>query len=406
MTRKSSIQFIRGGVTAPKGYLAAGVTAGIKYSGRKDLALIFSAPSAKAAAVYTTNVVKAAPVLVNMKRTPSNSVRAILANSGCANACTGTGGVRDALSTANFTAKKLGIREKQVLVFSTGAIGPRLPMAKVQKGILEAVLRLSRSGSAAAALAIKTTDIQTKETAVEISIQGKKVRMGAIAKGSGMIDPTMATMLAFITTDATAPISYLQKTLRQAVAYSFNRITVDNEQSTNDSALLLANGASGAPSIRPGTYGAKIFQNALTEVCVRLAKMIARDGEGATKLMEVRVMGARSESDAARIAKRVAGSLLVKAAVHGGDPNMGRIIAAVGTVGIPVRPDRIDVAVGNVPMARGGRLLLSNEKRAGKEMKKDSITFTIRLGMGRAAATAWGCDLSAEYVRINADYRT
>ena len=404
--KKVPLRFIRGGITAPQGFIASGVAVGIKYSGRKDLSLIYSAKPAAVAGVFTTNQMKAAPVLYDQKIVRGGVAQAIISNSGCANAGTGPAGYADTLAVARLAAQQLKLSPSRILVCSTGAIGTRLPLLKMRKGIQAAALRLSRAGSSDAAHAIMTTDLVSKEVAAEFLIAGRPVRIGAIAKGSGMIQPNMATMLAFISTDAAASASFLRTALAQAVNVSFNRITVDNEQSTNDTVLLLANGASGAPAIRPGSREAKVFQEALTAICVQLAKMIARDGEGATKLIEVNVRGARTEKDAARIALRVAGSDLMKAAVHGGDPNVGRILAAVGATPVSIRANNVSVWIGQVPMARNGSALLQNEKNGEKEMRKDPVRFMIDLGMGKASATAWGCDLSAQYVTINAKYRT
>jgi glutamate N-acetyltransferase/amino-acid N-acetyltransferase len=278
-------------------------------------------------------------------------------------------------------------------------------MDKVRKGISEAAIRLSPSGGHLAAQAILTTDLVTKEVAVEFKVGRAKIRIGGMAKGSGMIHPQMATMLAFITTDAKISRSLLQKLLQGAVEESFHRITVDKDQSTNDTVLVLANGASDV-EIGPNTTASKLFHEGLSAVCVTLAKMIARDGEGATRLMEIHVTGARDVASAAKIARQIAGSDLVKTAVHGGDPNVGRILGAAGAAGIAIDSKKLRLWVGPVLVAARGQIEWKGESSARKEMRKDPVTFRLDLGLGRAEATAWGCDLSKEYVKINADYRT
>ncbi len=405
MGRQSHIRYISGGVTAPKGFLASGVAVGIKYSGRKDVALIYSVHPATVAGVFTTNYVKAAPVLVGQKVVRSGVAQAIVTNSGCANACTGEGGYRDAVETARLTGHQLNMPAGRVIVCSTGAIGKRLPMDKIRKGISEAAIRLSPSGGQSAAQAILTTDLVTKEVAVEFSVGSHKVRIGGVAKGSGMIHPNMATMLAFITTDAKISRALLKTLLQGAVDESFHRVTVDKDQSTNDTVLLLANGASDV-EIRPKTRALQLFQDGLTAVCIALSRMIARDGEGATRLIEIHVTGARDVQSAAKIARQIAGSDLVKTAVHGGDPNVGRILGAAGAADVPIDEKRLRLWVGPVHLVERGQILWQRESVARKEMRKDPVLFRLDLGLGRAQATAWGCDLSKDYVKINAEYRT
>ncbi|HEY7284378.1 MAG TPA: bifunctional glutamate N-acetyltransferase/amino-acid acetyltransferase ArgJ [Vicinamibacterales bacterium] len=398
-----------GGITAAQGFRAAGISAGIKASKGLDLALLVADAPASAAAVFTTNLAQAAPVLVSREhlQKTGGQARAIVVNSGCANACTGDAGMRDAREMASETARLVGCPAEQVLVASTGVIGVGLPINKIRLGLPEALKALGpgEDRGANAARAIMTTDPFPKEAAARISI-GRgvaDVAIGGMAKGSGMIEPMMATMLGFLTTDAVVPAPLLDRALRAAVDVTFNAITVDGECSTNDCVMLLASGASGS-AITESTYPA--FVDGLTAVCRELAIGIVRGGEGATKLVAVRVTGARSAADAKRCAKAIANSPLVKTAVHGGDPNWGRLIAVAGRAGVGFELGRAAVTIGPVVLFKDGRPHDENAPLAADYLKGKELDITVHLGVGSETATVWTCDLSADYVRINADYRT
>jgi glutamate N-acetyltransferase/amino-acid N-acetyltransferase len=398
-----------GGVTTPLGYRASGSSAGIKppRAGQQglDLALLVSDTPATAAAVFTTNRALAAPVLVSREHLSVSGgvARAIVVNSGCANACTGDGGFRAARDMAAETARLVGCSVAEVLVASTGVIGVALPIDKIRAALPAAFRGLAIDQGSAAARAIMTTDPFPKEAAVEIQIGGRTVRIGGMAKGSGMIEPMMATMLAFITTDADVPQPLLARALREAVDGSFNAITVDGECSTNDSVMLLANGAGGASidelAFRP-------FVQGLHAVCLELAMGIVRGGEGATKLVTVIVTGAASTADARRAAKAIANSLLVKTAIHGGDPNWGRLVAVAGRANVAFDLSRAAVTIGPATLFRNGRPYDEAAAQAAEYLRGSEITVSVDLGSGAASSTVWTCDLSAEYVRINAEYRT
>ncbi|MGB9791038.1 MAG: bifunctional glutamate N-acetyltransferase/amino-acid acetyltransferase ArgJ [Thermacetogeniaceae bacterium] len=394
------------GVTAAKGFKAAGVAAQVRKKGRRDLALIFSEVPAVAAALYTQNQVKAAPVLVTKEHLRERRAQAIVVNSGIANACTGEQGIEDAREMARCTAELLGIAPEHVVVASTGVIGVPLPMEKIREGIRRAVGELSPGGSGDAAEAIMTTDTTPKEYAVRFSCGGKTVTIGGIAKGSGMIHPNLATMLAFITTDAAVSSEALEDALRWAGDRSFNAITVDGDTSTNDMVVCLANGLAGNETIEAAGPDFFLFRDALLEVCRELAKMIARDGEGATKFLEVRVRGARSEEEGRLVARSVAASNLVKTALFGEDANWGRIISAAGNAGVPLDPNLIDIYLGDLQVAAAGTGLPFDEERARAILSAREVAVLIDLNQGDAEAVAWGCDLSFDYVRINAQYRT
>jgi len=395
---------INGGITAPKGYKAAGIFCGIKKSGKKDLSLIYSLVPAEAAAVFTSNKVKAAPIIVSMDHIKSGKAQAIIANAGCANACTGREGLDDAKIMTKAAASALNIQEKHVLVASTGTIGPRLPMKNILDGIKIVTKKMSVSGAGDAADAILTTDKVRKEIAVQIKLGGKTVNIAGIAKGSGMIAPNMATMFAFITTDARVSQYKIKAYLKQAVDLSFNMTVVDKEQSTNDCVFLMANGLAGNPI--PTGDDEKAFQRALDHVCIYLAKSIARDGEGATKLIEVKVSGAKKFGDARLIARSVAGSDLVKSAVFGEDPNFGRIMAAAGYSGANFDPEAVNVFIGGIQVINNGKAAQFNSRAARKHLKGKEVLIDIVLGRGTHMATAWGCDLTYDYVKINAEYHT
>jgi len=394
-----------GSITMPLGFLAAGVRAGIKEQG-EDLALIFSDRPASAAGVFTRNVVKAAPVLVDAKRLPRTTARAVVVNSGNANSCTGDAGLQDALRMGREVANRLGVAEEDVLVASTGIIGERLPMEKITDGIERAASSLRRDGGADAARAIMTTDTRPKEAGVELSLGGANVKVGAIAKGAGMICPNLATMLTFITTDAAVAPGQLQGCLAQSVEKSFNCLTVDGDSSTNDSVIILANGAAGSRLIDSRIPDLDGFQEALDFVAASLAKQIAQDGEGATKLIQITVQGARSFEEARQVAKTVANSPLVKTAMFGRDPNWGRVLAAAGRAGVDFDPTAVDLSFGPVPLVRGGEPLDFSVAQAQEVLSKPETNVLIKIGQGPGSATVWTCDFSYDYVRINAEYHT
>jgi glutamate N-acetyltransferase / amino-acid N-acetyltransferase len=404
------------GVTAARGFRAAGVSAGIKANNGLDLALLVSDTPAQAAAVFTTNLAQAAPVVVSREHLARSGglASAIVVNSGCANACTGDEGMQVARDMAEETARAVKCATEQVLVASTGVIGVALPIEKIRRGLPAAMAALAGDQGAAAARAIMTTDPFPKEAATRIAIGRSAARpgdshdsigavIGGMAKGSGMIEPMMATMLAFVTTDAAVPQPLLDRALREAVNDSFNAITVDGDCSTNDCVMLLANGVSGAV-VDEASYGT--FVAGLREVCRELALGIVRGGEGATKLVTVIVKGAVSEADARHAAKAIANSLLVKTAIHGGDPNWGRLIAVAGRAGVPFELSRAAVTIGSVVLFKNGRPYDEAAPDAAAYLKGKDIEVSVDLGAGSASSTVWTCDLSAEYVRINADYRT
>lgn len=395
-----------GGVTSARGFKASGVSAGVKYIGKKDVAVVYSECDASVAGVFTTNTVKAYPVLLNMERVKSGKARAVVVNSGNANACNGPRGMDDARAMTAEAARLLGVTRESVLVCSTGVIGQPLPMDRVIPGIGEAVGALSEKGGRDAAEAIMTTDTELKEYAVSFELDGKTVTVGGMAKGSGMIHPNMATLLCFVTTDAAVDPGFLKECLTYAADRSFNMVSVDGDSSTNDTLLALANGMAGNSEIKAGGKGCEIFRDALTGVCVFLARAMARDGEGATKLIEVKVVNAATEKDARLAARSVASSTLFKAAVFGRDANWGRIICAAGYSGAQFNPDAVDIFLDHVQVARGGQGLPFDEEAAAAVLAGDTVNVLIDLKEGKDEAVAWGCDLTYEYVRINGDYRT
>ena len=399
------VTLIPGGVATPLGFRAAGVSAGIKANGNPDLALLVSDTPAHAAAVFTTNKAIAAPVVVSREHLvhASGIARAIVVNSGCANACTGDQGLRDAREMAAETAILVGCPVEHVLVASTGVIGVGLPMDKVRVGLPVAFRALGADQGPAAARAIMTTDRSPKEFAATISIVGREATIGGMAKGAGMIEPMMATMLGFVTTDAAVPKALLDRALREAVDRTFNAITVDGDSSTNDCVLLLANGASGVV-IDEVSYAT--FVEGLTSVCRELALAIVRGGEGATKLVTVNVTGAATSAEARKAAKVIANSLLVKTAIHGGDPNWGRLICAAGRAGVTFDASRAAVTMGSIVLFKDGQPHDELAPMAAEYLKGTDLTVGVDLGSGSASSTVWTCDLSAEYVSINADYRT
>jgi glutamate N-acetyltransferase / amino-acid N-acetyltransferase len=396
---------VAGGITAPLGFLAAGVACGIKPKGL-DLALIVSESAASAAAVFTTNLVQAAPIAVSRRQLEQSGGRAVgvVVNSGCANACTGAQGVADARDMVRRTTDALGCEPSHVLVASTGVIGVALDMVRVHAGISAAAASLSRTGGPLAARAIMTTDPFPKESAVEAATERGTFRVGGIAKGSGMIEPMMATMLGFLTVDAAVEPALLHRALKEAADGTFNAITVDGECSTNDCVFVLANGASG---VRLGDGDYPLLVQALRSVCEPLAVGIVRGGEGATKLVVVRVTGAASAEEARRAARAIANSPLVKTAIHGGDPNWGRLVAAAGRSGAAFALERAAVRIGGIELFSDGIPHDYRSPEAADYLKGKEIEVEVDLGAGGAGASQmWTCDLSAEYVRINADYRT
>lgn len=397
-------QRIEGSVTAPKGFRAAGIHCGVK-TDRRDLALIVSDSLASGAAMFTTNAVKAAPVLVSQEKVQSGAAQAIVVNSGNANACTGEQGLADAWEMGRLAALALGIAEEFVLVASTGVIGAPLPMDAIRAGIGRLPAALDRDGMAAAD-AILTTDASTKTSAVELQIKGKTVTIGGMAKGAGMIHPNMATTLCFLTTDASVPAPVLRRALRSAIDQSFNCISVDGDTSTNDTVFLLANGAAGASPLLEDDEEFARFTSALTALTTELARMVVRDGEGASKLVSITLRGARTPGDARRAAQAVMTSPLVKTAIYGGEPNWGRVLAAVGRSGAAVAADVVEVWIGGVHVVRGGSGIREELAAAAEAMRQPEYEIVVDLHQGQASFTGWTCDLNEGYVKINAGYMT
>lgn len=412
----SDWQEISGGVTAPKGYRAAGITAGLKPSGLPDLALIVSDVEAIAAGVFTTSQVRAACVdYCRQHLHKKASARAILCNAGQANAATGEQGWQDALASAKALGEALNIPSDSILLASTGVIGQRIRMDALLSGIPTLVESLSDTGSDAAAKAIVTTDLVTKSIALETIIDDRPVRVGGICKGSGMIHPNMATLLAFVTCDAAVSTSLWQQMLSRAADKSFNQITVDGDTSTNDSLIALANGQSRTAAITEMGPEAEKLEAMLTAVCQYMAKSIARDGEGATCLIEVEVTGAPDDKAARQVAKTIVGSSLFKSAVFGRDPNWGRIAAAAGRAGVPFDQENLRIQLGDFLLMENGQPLVFDrpaasaylkQAAAGEYLKKDTVAISVCIGNGAGTGKAWGCDLSYDYVKINAEYTT
>jgi glutamate N-acetyltransferase/amino-acid N-acetyltransferase len=402
---EARIEFIAsGGVTSAQGFRAGATGAGIKKKEALDLGILFSEAPCAAAALFTTNKIKAAPVVLSQQRLQSGRAVAVVVNSGCANACTGEQGLRDAAEMAELAAGGIGVSSEEVLVASTGVIGLPLPMKLIRAGIDQLVL--SGDGGHELARAIMTTDTLPKETAVAVSVDGSKFIIGGVAKGSGMIHPNLATLLCLLTTDATVDIDFLRLALRKAVDVSFNMVSIDGDTSPNDMVLIMANGQAGSEPILPDSNQAGAFQQALERVCIYLAKRIAADGEGASKLIEVTVSGAPSIDEARLAARTVVSSPLVKAAIHGGDPNWGRIMAAVGRSGAKVVESKIDLYLGNNCVVRGGKPLPFSKSKLMGVLSDSEVPIGLQLNLGTATATAWGCDLSEEYVTINSQYMT
>jgi glutamate N-acetyltransferase / amino-acid N-acetyltransferase len=393
---------VTGGVTAPQGYLAAGVAAGIKKEG-PDLSIVYAPSGASAAAVFTTNLIQAAPVVLSRENLVQTrgSARAVLINSGCANACTGERGMQDARRSARALGSALGISEKEVIVASTGVIGEPLPVRKVLAGITRAVSVLDSGGGDAAARAIMTTDTCSKTAAYESNAARLPLRIGGMAKGSGMIHPNMATMLSVITTDAVVTPTVLSKVFRRVVDRTFNCLTVDGDTSTNDMVVVLANGASG---VRIDSSNLSCFEQGLELVCGDLARIIARDGEGASKFVEIHVRGAATARDARLAAKAIAHSPLVKTALCGEEANWGRIMCAAGYSGARFDPERSRLSLCGVQVFRNGRPVSGTKARAEKALKARDLIIDLDLGAGPGVATVWTCDLTREYIDINASY--
>jgi glutamate N-acetyltransferase/amino-acid N-acetyltransferase len=396
---------VDGGVTLAAGFTAGAVYAGVKTPGpdKLDLAILASDRPAAVAGIFTTNAFCAAPVVISRQVVAGRTARAVIANAGNANACTGEQGLADAREMAALVGRKIDVDPTQVLVASTGLIGVTLPMDLIRDGA-ESVA-LAEDGSAQFARAIITTDTHPKSAGVELELGGKTVRIGGSAKGAGMIHPNMATLLAFVTTDAAVDPEYLQTALRRAGADSFNMITVDGDTSTNDTLVVLANGAAGNALVTGGEDG-ETFTAALTYVCGELARAIVSDGEGATKLIRVDVRGAASDEDARLAARSVVRSPLVKSAVYGSDPNWGRVLCAIGYSGATVDPLAVDLYVGGVQLVRAGAPVPGSREAAEPVMKEKEVAFVADLHVGGSAATAWGCDLTEAYVVENSAYST
>ncbi|BFU97167.1 MAG: Arginine biosynthesis bifunctional protein ArgJ [Includes: Glutamate N-acetyltransferase; Amino-acid acetyltransferase] [Nitrospira sp.] len=395
------------GITAPKGFRAAGIHCGIKKPGLLDLALVVSDRPGPIAGVFTNNHVVAAPVVLDRHHLRKGVGRAILVNSGNANACTGSEGLSAARSTATQLAKRLSIPSHEVFIGSTGVIGRRLPVERILRGLPELVQRLSLRGGWPAARAIMTTDLRPKSIAVRADINGAIVTIGGMAKGSGMIHPDMATMLGYFSTDAAIGRIALQRAVTAAVDQSFNCISVDGDTSTNDTVLCLANGLAGNRVIREGTAGYRRFTDLLTEACSTLALAICRDGEGVTKVVKIEVVGARTVAQARQVARTIGTSNLVKTAFFGEDANWGRVMAAVGRAGVELVPSRIALSFDGVPMVRKGvGLGLAAERRIARVFRRNEFSVRVELGQGHHEAQLWTTDLSFDYVRINASYRS
>jgi len=395
-----------GGVAAPAGFLAGGLHCGIKKNGKLDLAIVYSERAAAVAGMFTKNFVNAAPVLYSKKVVDTGSARAIVVNSGNANAVTGEQGRLDARTMAETTADSLGVEPHEVAVASTGTIGVNLPIDSIVEGIRKLTPSIGPDGGDDAAKAIMTTDTLPKSFAVRVPLSRGEITIGGMTKGVGMICPDMATMLAFITTDAKVDLAFLSRALEAAVETSFNSITIDGDCSTNDTVLLMANGAADAAPIDDLTEDYYVFHSALHHVCAKLAEMLVRDGEGATTLVRINVTGAIEKADAQKIAKTIANSLLVKTAIFGNDANWGRIIMAAGSAGVEITPDLIDIKIGDIAMLEAGSPQDFDEAKATEILSQKEVDITVDLHLGTESATVLTCDLSYDYVKINAEYRT
>jgi glutamate N-acetyltransferase/amino-acid N-acetyltransferase len=412
MRMAGDLDWLEGGVTAVPGFLAGGVAAGIKPSGKRDLALIHSPSPARSAAVFTTNQVKGAPVLVSMEHARTGALQAVVASSGCSNVCTGERGMRDSREMVKQAAELLRIPPSHVLIAATGVIGQPLPMDKIRVAIPKLVKSLSPQGGREAAEAIMTTDTRRKEAALRCEVGGRTVTLGGMAKGVGMIEPHLATMFCFVTTDAAVARGALDPILRRSVDRSFNRITVDSDQSTSDTVAVIANGLAENAPLDKGARGLRDFAVALDALVARLARMLVEDGEGATKLVSITVRGAASRRDALVAARSVANSPLVKTAINGADPNWGRIMMALGKAAARVEQDKVAISFGGED-GQSERLVERGMLREGVRldrvreiMGRPALDIIIDLGIGRGEERVWTCDLSEEYVRINGKYTT
>jgi len=395
-------------VTGPKGFLAAGVACGIKKSGKSDLGLLVCPTGAKAAAMFTTNKIVSAAVMVSKEHLKSRNISAVVVNAGNANACTGQQGLKSAIKMCSLTAEQIKSDAQKILVASTGIIGEQLAMEKITDGIEKASGRLCRSSRAGRdfAKAIMTTDTRCKQAVRRIEISGSKVTIAGAVKGAGMIGPNMATMLCFITTDAAISKPLLTRALKNAVGDSFNRLTVDCHQSTNDTAMVLASALAGNRPITSRGTNLKRFAGALANLCTDLARQIALDAEGATRMFKVVIKSAATKADAARAARAIADYPLVKCAVNGGDPNWGRIICAAGSAGVELNPNKLSCKIGDITVFKNGTPKKFDAKKASRAILKPEHTITVDLGAGCCSDFCYGCDLSKEYVTINADYHT
>lgn len=395
-----------GSILTPRGFSSGGIHAGLRYA-KKDIGMIVSEVPASSAAVYTTSHFQAAPLKVTQDSLKqSGKLQAVVVNSACANACTGKRGLQDAYEMRRLTGVKLGIEDHLVAVASTGVIGEYLQMEKIKKGIDKLDIGTTSDYADAFQTAILTTDTCMKQCGFTAKIDGKTVYMGGAAKGSGMIHPNMATMLGFITCDVNIDSEYLGQALREVTDVTFNQITVDGDTSTNDMVLVMANGMAGNDPLTPEHPDWAVFVQLLHNTCESLAKQIAKDGEGATKLIEVEVKGAMSDADARKVAKQIVGSNLVKTAIFGNDANWGRIIGAVGQADATVNENTVSVALGPIKMLENSELVAFSEKKAKEYLQGEFIQIFVDLGIGEGYSKAWGCDLSYDYVKINASYRT
>ena len=403
-----AIEFVDGGtVTTPQGFVAGATYAGLKTfaEDKLDLAILFSELPCATAGVFTTSTVRSPGVTVDKERLAQGiPMRGLIVNAGIANACVGEQGYIDAIEMTGVAAAKTGVRPEEILVCSTGVIGVELPMSLIRDGAVQ--IALSDSGGSEMAKAIMTTDTRPKEVAVSFELEGRRIHLGGIAKGSGMIHPNMATMLSFIATDAAVEPGFLQATLSEIADETYNMLTVDGDSSTNDTVLVMANGAAGNGEIAAGSPGAETFVAALREVCTYLTRELARDGEGASHLIVVEVAGAADTADARKAAKTIASSSLVKSAVYGVDPNWGRVLAALGRSGAAADEDKIDLFVNGVCIMEAGKPIPFHRDAVVALMRRPEVTFRLQLNLGDGDATAWGCDLTEEYVIINSAYTT
>ena len=405
-SRRGRVRDIAGGVTAPAGFRIGTAQCGIKYQDRDDLALIVSDCNAVCAGMFTTNRVKGAPVIVSREHVKSGSARAIVANSGNANVCNGEVGLEAAVAMTRETASQVGCDPDDVLVASTGVIGREFPIKRALAGIPAAYSKLTGDSGTLAARAIMTTDTVPKETAIEFEAGDMTVRIGAMAKGSGMISPNMATMFCFITTDASIEPNALRKALRYAVEESFNCITVDGDMSTSDTVIVLANGMAGNSTLKSRSKAFDAFTEGLNEVCLRMAKAIVRDGEGATKFVTVRVTDAAGKDDARQVGLAIANSPLVKTACFGNDPNWGRIICATGYSGVPVDENHLVISMNGTLLYDAGRVIPLDDAEMRKSLAGTDIDIEVSLGMGKAESVLYTTDMTYDYIRINAEYTT